>query len=238
MITAIIPARGGSKRIPKKNIKNFCGRPMISYAISAAKESNIFDRIIVSTDDVETADIARFYGADVPFIRPSNLSDDYTGIASVVKHSISKLGSSLNQEDLICCIFPCVPLIDTLDIKEALSLLRSTSNAAFSFPIAEFESPIQRGLFRKENGLLNSISPEFESFRTQDLEPAFHDVGQFYWGCVASWMDIEDIHNNSVGLIIPKWRSVDVDTIEDWQKAEFIFRGINKFEIGSKSINI
>lgn len=223
MNLAIIPARGGSKRIPRKNIKPFAGKPIIAYAIQAAKECKLFDRILVSTEDKEIAAIAKGFGTEVPFLRPSSLADDYAGTNEVVAHAIQAWGVMNQKIDMVCCIYPGTPFLKPNDIKDALHLLKNTPTAQYSFPVAEFPSTIQRALRRKNSGLLESFYPEYEQMRTQDLEQAFYDAGQFYWGHRLSWLSNPKIHNSGVGLIIPKWRAVDLDTPQDWERAERMF---------------
>lgn len=232
MNLCVIPARGGSKRIPRKNIKDFYGKPMIGYAIDAAKSSNLFDRIIVSTDDLEIASISRSYGAEVPFHRPENLANDHVGTAEVIAHAIRES----EQEGLIpkwvCCIYPCVPLVQPEDIHSTLSLLWSNPDVDFAFPVAEFPSAIQRGLKRDTRGVISSFYPENEKIRTQDLESAYYDVGQFYWGHRDSWLKNYMLHNNGIGYVIPDWRVVDIDTPDDWIRAELLyeFLRVKKFK--------
>lgn len=226
MKVAVIPARGGSKRIPRKNMKLFGGKPIIGYAIGAALASGEFDRVIVSTDDHEIADISLACGAEVPFSRPSELADDYTPTVPVIAHAIrtcQSMGWIVNE---VCCIYPCVPFISTEDLKSAYQLLRNSS-ADFAFPVTHFPSPIQRALRRLDDGSVVPFQPECVSVRSQDLEQSFFDVGQFYWGRRDAWLDGMNIHLNSTTLVIPEWRSVDIDTIEDWNRAELMFRCLN-----------
>ena len=223
MNIAIIPARGGSKRIPRKNIKNFCGNPMIYYAISAAKESGLFEHIIVSTDDEEIAQIAKALGAETPFVRPAELANDYTTTVPVIAHGIKfcrELGWAVEH---VCCIYPGVPFIQIEDLKGALvDMLKS--GADYCFPIAEFPSAIQRGLKQLGDGKMQSFYPEFEMTRTQDLERAYHDAGQFCWGKADAWLQNPRIHNSGIGYVIPNWRVVDIDIQEDWHRAEILYK--------------
>jgi pseudaminic acid cytidylyltransferase len=226
MKLAVIPARGGSKRIPRKNMKLFGGKPIIGYAIGAALASGEFDHVIVSTDDCEIADISLACGAEVPFFRPSVLADDYTPTVPVIAHAIrtcQSMGWTVNE---VCCIYPCVPFISTEDLKSAYQLLQNSS-AHFAFPVTHFPSPIQRALRRLHDGSVVPFQPEYASVRSQDLEQSFFDVGQFYWGRRDAWLDGMSIHLNSTTLVIPEWRSVDIDTIEDWNRAELMFRCLN-----------
>lgn len=220
---AVIPARGGSKRIPRKNIRSFAGKPMIHYAIEAARASSVFDHIIVSTDDEEIARIANEAGADTPFVRPTALSDDHTPTVPVVAHAIQAcqgLGWAISS---VCCIYPGVPLIQPDDIVEALALLEA-GGSHYVFPVTPFPSPIQRALMRAPDGSVRPFQPEHVNTRTQDLEPAYHDAGQFYWGRAASWAEGLSIHGNGASIVLPEWRVVDIDTPADWERAEALFR--------------
>ena len=220
---AIIPARGGSKRIPRKNIKLFAGRPMIAYAISVALDSRLFEHVVVTTDDLEIAETARQAGAETPFVRPAELADDHTPTVPVVAHAIETLEQIGWTVDTVCCIYPGVPFIQFSDLVAALNLLRN-SDADYVFPVAKFPSAIQRALRRTSDGRMSPFHPEFELTRTQDLESAYHDAGQFYWGSREAWMSGQRIHSNAAGLTIPNWRVVDIDTPEDWERAEILYR--------------
>jgi len=221
MNICVIPARGGSKRIPRKNIRVFSGRPMIDYAISAARESGLFEHIVVSTDDQEIAQLSRECGAETPFMRTATLADDHTPTVPVVADAIVRcesLGWSIND---VCCIYPCVPFIQTVDLREALRLLK-VSGADYAFPIAEFPAAIQRAMRLGTDGRVSPFFPDGELVRTQDLESAYHDAGQFYWGKRSAWLSNPLIHSSGAGLIIPKARTVDIDTDEDWDMAEMM----------------
>jgi pseudaminic acid cytidylyltransferase len=222
---AVIPARGGSKRIPRKNIKPFAGKPMLSYAIDAARASGLFDHIVVSTDDEEIAQLARSAGATVPFMRPPELSDDITPTVPVVAHAIRECAARGMAADQVCCIYPGVPLLDVADLKQAFDLLQS-SGSAYVFPVTTFPSAVQRALQRDADGSTRPMYPQFASTRTQDLEPAYHDVGQFYWGTARSWLDGLNIHQNGRTIVVPEWRVVDIDTPADWQRAEALFHAL------------
>ena len=206
MRVAVIPARGGSKRIPHKNIKLFSGKPMISFAIEAAFSSNLFDEVIVSTDDGEIAELAKQYNATTPFIRPANLADDYTPTVPVVSHAIQELEKSGKIVTAVCCIYPCVPLLNQVDIRDAWQLLHKGSSF-YSFPIAEFPSAIQRALKRNSNGVVGPLFPHHTTTRTQDLKLAYYDAGLFYWGWRDAWIKQHEVHPNGVGLVIPNWRA-------------------------------
>jgi len=219
MNIAIIPARGGSKRIPRKNINIFAGKPMIAHAITIARSSGLFDHVIVSTDDAEIAAIAREWGAETPFVRPDELANDYTATVPVIAHGVQVCRELGWAPDDVCCIYPGVPFLQVEDLKDALMLLLK-SDCDYSFPITEFPSAIQRALRRLDSGQMQPFYPLYELTRTQDLEPAFHDAGQFYWGKADAWLHNPKIHSSGVGYVVPNWRVVDIDTPEDWVRAE------------------
>lgn len=221
MNIAIIPARGGSKRIPRKNIKEFCGKPMIAYAISAAKESGLFDNIIVSTDDEEIAKIAISWGAEIPFLRPLKLANDYATTVPVIAHAINACQKLDLEFDNVCCIYPCVPFIKICDLTGAFANM-TDREVDYCFPVTQYPSPIQRALKFLNHKKIQPFYPQFEKIRTQDLEPAYFDAGQFYWGKTQAWLKNSEIHKNSLGYVIPNWRVVDIDTLEDWKRAEVL----------------
>ena len=223
MKLAVIPARGGSKRIARKNVKPFAGRPMIHYAIAAAQASGVFDRIVVSTDDAEIAQVALAAGAEVPFMRPARLADDAAATVPVVAHALQALGDGGWHARQVCCIYPCVPLLRPRELVDALEMLER-DGVPYVFPVVAFESPIQRALRRSSDGSTSPFSPEHAQTRTQDLEPAFHDAGQFYWGTADAWKAGLDVHLNARSLVVPAWRAVDIDTPDDWTRAELLHR--------------
>ncbi len=219
MMLAVIPARGGSKRIPRKNIKYFLGEPMIAHSISIARRSGLFKHIIVSTDDPEIVEVAKKYGAEVPFIRPSNLADDYSGTVPVIAHAINECLSLGYHFDWVCCIYPAAPFIKIVDLEETLSLVKK-NHSSYCFPVAEYRSPIQRAMRMLPNKRLESFLADFVDNRTQDLEKAYYDAGQFYWARPSTWLKNSNIHNNGLGYLIPGWRAIDIDQVEDWVMAE------------------
>ncbi len=223
MNIAIIPARGGSKRIKKKNIKIFFKRPMISWAINSLKKSKLFDKIFVSTDNVEIAKIAKRYGAEVPFIRSKKLSDDITPTLPVIRDAILKLKDYYKIKN-ICCVYPCSPFLNVKDLKNTYKILKKDQNN-FVFPVIENSHPIQRSFRLKGNK--NSVEFVFKSkemSRTQDLEKTYHDAGQFYWGSFKTWMKKKKLHSGSNAFVVPSWRYVDIDNLNDWIRAEKIFK--------------
>lgn len=224
MRIAIIPARGGSKRIPRKNIKIFCGKPMIAWSIEAALRSNCFDRVIVSTDDTEIAQIARDYGAQVPFIRPATLADDRTGTSPVVAHAIQWLEQQDELVEHVCCIYATAPFLDEVDLQNGWNQLRD-SGLDYSFSVASYAFPIQRALTIDTNGVVSMLNKEYLQTRSQDLTPAWHDAGQFYWGTKSSWLNgTEILDGRSISIKIPRHRVQDIDTEEDWIRAEFMMK--------------
>jgi len=227
MKIAVIPARGGSKRIPRKNIKLFDGKPMIAHAISAARASGLFGHIVVSTDDEEIAAIAQEWGAETPFVRPADLANDYTATVPVIAHGIQACRTLGWTFEHVCCIYPGVPLIQVEDLQGALALLLE-GEANYCFPVTEFPSAIQRALKRLADGKMQPFYPQYENTRTQDLEPAYHDAGQFYWGKTEAWLQNPRIHTGGIGYIIPNWRVVDIDTPEDWLRAEAMYKAFQR----------
>lgn len=226
MNICIIPARGGSKRIPRKNIKPFRGKPMIAYAITAAKESGLFEHVVISTDDDEIAQIAREWGAEMPFVRPAELANDYTATVPVIAHGIQACRTLGWQFDHVCCIYPGVPFIQIDDLKAALELL-TKGGADYCFPVAEYPSAVQRALRRSDDGQMQPFFPQFETTRTQALESAYYDAGQFYWGKPMAWLNNSKIHSGGAGYVIPSWRVVDIDTQDDWERAELIAHALD-----------
>jgi pseudaminic acid cytidylyltransferase len=226
MKIAIIPARGGSKRIPRKNIKAFCGKPMIAWAIIEAKKSGLFDHIIVSTDDDEIASVAREWGAETPFMRPDDLADDFTPTVPVVAHAVQACIDLGWKIDYACCIYPCTPFLQVNDLIASLDLTLA-QDADFVYPVTEYAHPIQRAMRHLTNGKMQFFSPDCEMTRTQDLEQAYHDAGQFYWGKVSAWLEYNKMHTDGLGMPIPNWRVVDIDSFEDWTRAELIFKSMD-----------
>lgn len=222
MNIAIIPARGGSKRIPRKNIKLFDGKPMIAHAILAAKACGLFEHIVVSTDDDEISSIAREWGAETPFVRPVELADDYAATVPVIAHAVKACRDLGWIFENVCCIYPGVPFIQIEDLKETQALFMK-KDVDYCFPVAEFPSAIQRALKRNDDESMQPFNPEYEMTRTQDLEPAYHDAGQFYWGKAQAWLQNPEVHSGGIGFVIPAWRVVDIDTAEDWRRAELLY---------------
>ncbi|MDC0933411.1 pseudaminic acid cytidylyltransferase [Arcobacteraceae bacterium] len=227
---AIIPARGGSKRIPKKNIKKFFGKPLIAYSIENALKSNLFDKVIVSTDDEEIATIAKQHGAEVPFIRPAELSDDFTTTGDVVKHTIEYLEKQGDKYDYVCTIYATAPLLQKEYLVEGFTKLKE-SNAKQAFSVTSMPFPIQRTFKIDKNGRCEMFHPEHFNTRSQDLEEAFQDAGQFYWENRNIKSDEIMFGKDSIPILIPQHLVQDIDTIEDWENAEYKYQLIVKNKI-------
>ncbi len=227
MRLAVIPARGGSKRIPRKNIKLFAGLPMIVWSIRAAIQSQCFDKIIVSTDDLEIADIARSNGADVPFMRPAELSGDYVGTTPVIAHAIDWHNRHDRKINEACCIYATAPFILPEDIQKGLSVLM-TSKVDYVFSVTDYPFPIQRAIRITNNHRVEMFHPDYFNVRSQDLELAWHDAGQFYWGGADSWLAGKPIFSNHAApIVLPRYRVQDIDTLDDWKQAELLFSILN-----------
>ncbi|MEZ5757045.1 MAG: pseudaminic acid cytidylyltransferase [Emcibacteraceae bacterium] len=221
---ALIPARGGSKRIPGKNIRNFLGKPIIAYSIEAAKKSNCFDRIIVSTDCPEIKKVALAAGAEVPFDRPATISDDYATTNDVIKHAVNWLKNNNISIDLLCCIYATAPFIREKDIKLGLDYLEKNKDADFALSVTSFPFPIQRAIKINE-GRIEMFSPEYLLTRSQDLEEAYHDAGQFYWGRPDAFLaDVPFFSKASIPVILPRYLVQDIDNEEDWIRAERLYK--------------
>ena len=228
MNVAIIPARGGSKRIPRKNIKDFHGKPMIAWSIDAALKSGCFERVIVSTDDEEIAEVALHFGAEVPFMRPEELSGDYVATIPVIKHAVQWLEANQFVPDRVCCIYATAPFISVDEMKSGLDLIQQ-QKVDYVFSATSYAFPIQRAIKLQKNGSVQMFSPEHFNTRSQDLEEAYHDAGQFYWGASNAWLQEKPIFSSeSYPVILPRHLVQDVDTPEDWLRAELMFKAMEK----------
>ncbi|MCQ9070357.1 pseudaminic acid cytidylyltransferase [Vibrio sp. 1557] len=223
MKVAIIPARGGSKRIPRKNIKVFHGKPMIAYSIEAAIASGCFDKVIVSTDDTEIAAVAEAHGAHVPFLRPADISDDYATTMDVMAHAIHWCQDEGWDIDAVCCLYATAPFVLPKDLQQGYALLQG-EGVQFAFSATSFPFPIQRAIKLDSDGSVSMFSPENEQVRSQDLEEAYHDAGQFYWGKTRAFLEKYSIFSpHSKAVLLPRNRVQDIDTPEDWELAESLF---------------
>jgi len=226
---AIIPARGGSKRIPKKNIKDFFGKPLIAYSIETALNSKLFDKVIVSTDDQEIAKIAQKYGAEVPFIRPKELSDDFSTTIEVTDHAINFLASNNEVYDYACTIYATAPFLDKEYLTDGYKKLKN-SDAVNCFSATTMPFPIQRTFKLNGNGRCEMFMPEHSKTRSQDLEEAYQDAGQFYWKDLEKKSNEIMFGKESIPIIIPRYLVQDIDTLEDWQRAEVMYEVIQKMK--------
>lgn len=215
---AIIPARGGSKRIPRKNIRDFKGKPAIAWPIDVAKASGLFSRIVVSTDVQEIADCAKSYGAEIPFLRDPSLADDYSGTTEVIRDAVERI--ELPPETPVCCIYATALFVRADDLKTGLDLLQD--GATWSMTVAEYPTPIGRA-YHRDGDRLVPRHPEQMPMRSQDLEPDYFDVGQFYWAKAETWRDPKAVvWDGTAGVEIPFLRAVDIDNESDWERAEFL----------------
>lgn len=225
---AVIPARGSSKRIPQKNIRGFYGRPMVAWSIRAAKESSLFDRILVSTDNEEVAAVAREAGAEVPFQRPANLADDHTPTIPVIRHAIDWLEANDKPPDYICCLYATAPFVTASLLRQGFDEIRAHPGTEFVFSATEFSFPIWRSLKQNENGSAAMNWPEHELARSQDLPKSYHDAGQFYWGTREAYLSNTGFFSANCRLcLLPSYRVQDIDTEADWIRAELIFKALN-----------
>jgi pseudaminic acid cytidylyltransferase len=226
---AIIPARGGSKRIPKKNIKTFAGKPLISYSITEALNSGLFDRVIVSTDDPEIEKIAKAYGAEVPIMRPSNLADDHTGTGDVVNHMIEWLESQGEDYSYYCTIYATAPLLQAKYLQKGLKLLKESDDAVSAISVTSMPFTVHRTFEITEENRLKMFWPEHFSTRSQDLPEAYQDAGQFYWVDRQREIDRPKAYGFSdhiIPVILPRYRVQDIDTLEDWDMAELLYQAL------------
>lgn len=222
MIVAVIPARGGSKRIPRKNIRPFAGKPIVAYSIEAARKCGLFDRILVSTDDTEIAATAREFGADVPFIRPADLSDDYTGTNEVVAHALTWLSENGGAADFACCIYATAPFVTADDLRSGYDAL-VRGGKCFAFSATSYAFPVQRAIKLLPEGGVAPLFPQWIESRSQDLDEAYHDAGQFYWGRAEAFRTgLAMFAPHSVAVPLPRYRVQDIDTPEDWERAELM----------------
>jgi len=226
MKLCIIPARGGSKRIPGKNIKEFNGKPIIAYSIEAALKCGCFDDIIVSTDSNEIAELSRSYGAEVPFLRPVELSDDFTGTMDVIKHAVQWFQLNRTEPDYVCCLYATAPFIKAQFLDDAFQLMiREGSDYCFS--VTSFPFPIQRAVTVTQNNRVKMLWPEHFHSRSQDLDECYHDAGQFYWGTSRDFIHDKQLFSDAATpYILPRYLVQDIDTAEDWLRAELMHQAL------------
>jgi pseudaminic acid cytidylyltransferase len=224
MKLCVIPARGGSKRIPRKNIRLFAGRPILAWSLRAALETGLFDRVMVSTDDEDIAAVALAHGAEVPFLRPRELADDHTGTHAVVKQAIQWHQRQGMSVEVACCVYATAPFVQPRFLREGYERLMA-SDKAFVFSVTSYAFPIQRALRLNALGEVEALHPEYRNTRSQDLEPAYHDAGQFYWGRAEAFLNDAVLFSPaSLAVILPRHLVQDIDTEEDWRRAELMFQ--------------
>lgn len=220
----MIPARGGSKRIPRKNIRPFLGVPMIHWSIRAAEKAGVFDRIVVSTDDAEIAEVARDAGAEVPFLRAADLSGDMTPTVPVIADAVDRL--EIAGDVPVCCLYATAPFVAPEALAEGRALLARTG-ASHVLSVTTFPFPIQRALRRDASGAVEMLDPATMMTRSQDLEECWHDAGQFYWARAATWAGGQGIMaKGAYGLPLPRHLVQDIDTAEDWTRAEYMMQAL------------
>lgn len=227
MKVAVIPARGGSKRIPRKNIRSFAGKPMIAHSIEAAAASSLFEHIVVSTDDPEIADVAKQFGAEVPFVRPDELSNDVIGTTPIVSHATRWMLDQNWRLDAVCCLYATAPFVQADDIKRGLEAMEQ-GGWDYAFSVTDFAYPIFRSFRVLPEGGVEIFFPEHIGKRSQDLPEAYHDAGQFYWGRPEAWLEQRPVFGaRAFPILIPRWRVQDIDTETDWRCAELMFQALS-----------
>lgn len=223
MTVAIIPARGKSERIPRKNIKLFDGKPLIAWSILAALESKVFEEVIVSTDDEEIAAVANSWGANTPFLRPKELADSHTGTTAVIQHAAKWLENNKIHPKYVCCIYATAPLLRSRDLQDGLKVIEQNNSLDYVFAATSFSFPIQRALRKLPSEGVIPVDPKSIKKRSQDLEETYHDAGQFYWGTPHAWKEGRPVFSEKSRMILlPHYRVQDIDTPDDWRRAELL----------------
>ena len=225
MQIAIVPARGGSKRIPRKNIRTFGGRPMLAWPIRAARASGLFDEVVVSTDDDEIARIAEAEGALTPFRRPARLSDDIARTREVINHALRDAEARHGRRvSALCCVYATAAMITPDDLVMARAALDNSAGTDFVFAAAQYPHPVHRAMLRRDDGGVEMLFPEHAASRSQDLPEALHDAGLFYWGRRDAFLEGRRMFSErAVPFVLPRSRALDIDTTEDWDIAEALF---------------
>lgn len=229
---AVIPARGGSKRIPGKNIRPFHGRPMIAWPVAAVLASGCFDRVIVSTDDPAVAEIARECGVEAPFVRPPELSGDFVPTIPVIAHVIRWLRTQGCAPDSVCCVYATAAFLNAEDLLRGRDVLERTG-CDYAFAVTSYAFPIQRAIRLTNEHAVEMLNPQQFNTRSQDLAPAYHDAAQFYWGRADAWLKGVPIFSSGArAVLLPRWRVADIDTPEDWAHAELMFEALRRTSMG------
>lgn len=228
MRLAVVPARGGSRRIPRKNVRPFCGRPMLAWTIEAARSSGLFDRVLVSTDDSEIADVATAWGAECPFVRPAALADDHASTTAVIAHATRWAVDAGWNVESVCCLYATAPFIDAHDLRRGLGAL-DAGDWSYAIAVTDFAAPIFRAFTERPDGGLEMVFPDRFEARSQDLPRALHDAGQFYWGRPAAWLEGRRVFDRwTMPIVIPRWRVQDIDEPDDWIRAEALFKQLHE----------
>ena len=228
MNICVIPARGGSKRIPRKNIKTFNGKPIIAYSIEAALASSCFKKVIVSTDDEEISEVAKDFGAEVPFIRPVEISNDFAATNPVISHAVDWMENQGNLINHVCCLYATAPFIEPNSISNAYTKFKDMK-ADFCFSVTSFLFPIQRAIKINKSGKVGLFQPEHFHSRSQDLEETYHDARQFFWGTKQAFnIDISILSKVVIPYILPRHLVQDIDSPEAWTRAEIMHQVIQK----------
>jgi pseudaminic acid cytidylyltransferase len=230
---AVIPARGGSQRIPRKNIRPFGGKPIVCRSVETALASGLFNRVVVSTDDEKIAEVARACGAETPFVRPAELADAYTGTNAVVKHAIGWFRDRGAAVDLACCIYASAPMLRVSYLQEGLRRLEASPEQYYAFSVTSFSFPIQRAIRVVPGGGVAPFFPQHIGARSQDLDEAYHDAGQFYWGRASAFLNDQPLFSaGAIPIILPRHLVQDIDTLEDWTRAELMYAAVQASEEG------
>jgi pseudaminic acid cytidylyltransferase len=226
---AVVPARGGSKRIPRKNVRPFRGVPLLQRTLEMLLTADVVDRVVVSTDDDEVAEVALAAGAEVPFRRPPELADDHAGTRPVVLHAVQELERLAGRRlGSLCLVYPAAVFVQPSDLRQSLELL-TASGADFVFSATTYDAPVQRALRRRGDGSVEMLWPEHVGTRSQDLDESLHDAGQFYWGRRDAWVEGGSVLTaRSLVHLLPRWRAQDIDTPEDWHRAELLHRVLDE----------
>jgi pseudaminic acid cytidylyltransferase len=229
---AVIPARGGSKRVPRKNIRIIDGRPLVAWSVDTCLAAGLFDQVVVTTDDEEIAEAARAAGAEVPFVREPGLSDDHAPLVPVVADALERLGLGPDAAGTACCVYPTAIGLLPDDLVDAWALLAGQDARPYVVGVVRYGHPVQRALTRDDTGALAMVDPATAQTRTQDLEARWHDAGQFVWGTLGAWLHRTPVLTHALGHELPAWRAIDLDTEDDWARAEALHPLIRQARLG------